>query len=378
MDRNPAHPVCYSSSAEHVEDDETDTARELMETMRGICETTFKHGGHAIRSVHAKSHGIVEGTLKVSDGLAPELAQGIFAQPSSYPIVMRFSTSPGDMLPDDVSTPRGLAIKIIGVKGERLPGSEGHVTQDFLMVNGPAFLAPTGKAFLKNLKLLAATTDRAPHTKEVLSATLRGVESVLEAFGGESARIKSMGGHPLTHILGETFFTQAPLLHGDHIAKLSIRPVSPELTALKDAPLDLKENPDGLREAVNDFFGRNGGEWELCVQLCTDPEKMPVEDASVEWSQDLSPFVPVARIKVKRQTGWSRERSAAVDDGMSFSPWHGIAAHRPLGSIMRMRKMSYEMSARFRSERNAVAVEEPKTGKKAFARGEADTSRHRI
>jgi hypothetical protein len=37
---------------------------------------------------------------------------------------MRFSTSPGDLLPDSVSTPRGLALKIFGVTGERLPGSE--------------------------------------------------------------------------------------------------------------------------------------------------------------------------------------------------------------------------------------------------------------
>lgn len=36
---------------------------------------------------------------------------------------MRFSTNPGDMLDDKVSTPRGLAIKLIGVEGARLPGS---------------------------------------------------------------------------------------------------------------------------------------------------------------------------------------------------------------------------------------------------------------
>jgi hypothetical protein len=56
---------------------------------------------------------------------------------------MRLSTTPGDILPDDVSTPRAMAIKIIGVEGERLPGTEGDVTQDFVMVNGPAFNKPT-------------------------------------------------------------------------------------------------------------------------------------------------------------------------------------------------------------------------------------------
>jgi hypothetical protein len=47
---------------------------------------------------------------------------------------------------------------------------------------------------------------------------------------------------------------------------------------------------------------------------------------------------------------------AAVDDGMSFSPWHGIAAHRPLGSIMRVRKMAYEMGRRFRAEKSGRSI----------------------
>ena len=45
-----------------------------------------------------------------------------------------------------MSTPRGLALKIIGVDGERLPDAGGH-TQDFVMVNGPVFQAKTAEKF---------------------------------------------------------------------------------------------------------------------------------------------------------------------------------------------------------------------------------------
>jgi len=45
-------------------------------------------------------------------------------------------------LDDSVSTPRGLARKVIGVEGERREGSEGDVTQDYVLINGPAFGAP--------------------------------------------------------------------------------------------------------------------------------------------------------------------------------------------------------------------------------------------
>ena len=62
-----------------------------------------------------------------------------------------------------------------------------------------------------------------------------------------------------------------------------------------------------------------------------------------------------------RQDGWSDARADAVDERMAFSPWHGLAAHRPLGSIMRVRKAAYENSVRFRAEHNGVEVGEPPT-----------------
>ncbi len=67
-------------------------------------------------------------------------------------------------------------MKVIGVEGERLPDSEGDRTQDFVMVNAPAFTAATSKKFLSNLKLLAKTTDKAQGAKKALSAVLRGTE----------------------------------------------------------------------------------------------------------------------------------------------------------------------------------------------------------
>lgn len=356
-----ASPVRYRVDCEKPEKDEDETTAKLIQTMRGISETTFKHSGHATRSVHAKSHGILRGELEVLDSLPQTLRQGLFAKAGSYPVVMRLSTVPGDILPDSVSTPRGLAVKIVGVEGDRLPGSENAITQDFVLVNGPAFQAPNAKTFLALLKPLAAMTDKAETTKKVTSAMMRGTEKLIEAFGGDSAKVKSMGGQAETHILGETFFSQVPLRYGDYIVKLAIVPVSPELKALTDAPLEINGKPNALREAVVDFFAKHGGEWEVRVQLCTDEKAMPIEDASVVWPEDQSPYLAVARITVPPQQAWSEARSAAVDDGLSFSPWHGLAAHQPLGSIMRARKMAYEMAAHFRSEHNQRRVEEPRS-----------------
>lgn len=354
-----ALPIAYDPAYEVLEENEAETEQALTDTLLGISKTTFKHSGHATRSVHAKSHGFVIGELKVLDGLPPELAQGMFAISGTFPVVMRFSTPPGDLLDDKVSLPRGLAIKVIGITGQRLIGAETGSTQDFVLVNGPAFGTPNAKKFLSQLKLLAATTDKAPSLKQALSSVLQGTEKLIEAVGGESGVIKAMGGHPESNLLGETYFSQAPILYGSYMAKISIVPVSEGLIKLKNAPVDLTDKPNGLRESVVIFFENQTAEWELRVQLCTDLTAMPIEDSSIAWSEELSPFIPVARITAKPQLAWSEALANIVDDNMSFSPWHGIAAHRPIGSIMRVRKMAYEMSARFRAERNGTEMVEP-------------------
>ena len=361
MTDEPSFYVRYNPGIEKQETDEAETSQGLIDSMRSISETTFADGGHALRSVHAKSHGFLQGELEVEAGLRPVLAQGLFAKPGRYPVVMRFSTIPGDVLDDSVSTPRGLSVKIIGVEGERLDGSEGDVTQDFVLVNGPAFGAPNAKAFLATLKLLAATTDKAEGLKKVVSGAFRGVQKAIIATTGQpNATVATLGGQPETHILGETFYSQVPMRFGDFVAKVAVAPVSPELAALTNAPLDVNGVPNGIRAAVVEYFSRHGGVWEVRAQLCTNLDDMPVENAATVWPEDKSLYQTVGRITVEPQVAWSEARSAAVDDGMSFSPWHGLAAHRPLGSIMRARKMAYEMSTRFRAEKNGRRIEEPR------------------
>ncbi len=353
--------VRFGPEVEQPVGDEAATTTGLVAVMRYIAEKTFADGGHAIRPVHAKSHGILEGHLEVDAGLPSELAQGLFARLGRYPLVMRFSTIPGDILDDSVSVPRGLAIKIIGVEGERLGGSEGEVTQDFVLINGPAFGAPTPEKFLPVVRLLSKTTDRVEWLKKLLSAVMRQLQRILVATTGQAnSTVATLGGHPETHILGETFYSQAALRYGDFIAKIAVAPISPELAALTQAPLNVNGKPNGLREAVIAFFKTHGGEWEVRAQLCADLALMPIENAAVVWPEEKSPFRPIGRIRVQPQTGWSEARSSRVDDGMSFSPWHGLAAHRPLGGIMRARKQVYEMAKRFRAEKNGRVIEEPR------------------
>lgn len=342
---------------ERIPEEEAHVTQSLLEELQNILETTSRNYGHAVRSVHAKSHGLIATDLEVLGNLQPELAQGLFAQPGHYQAVLRISTNPGDLLPDSISVPRGAALKVIGVPGERLPGAEG-TSQDFVMVNGPAFPAPNPAAFLRSLRLLAKTTDRATWAKVALSSVLRGAEKVLEAVVGESATLQSLGGARNVHPLGETYFSQTAFRHGDYIAKFQLAPVSESFTRLAEVEIDAGDDPDAIRKEV-DKGAEAGGEWELRAQLCRDGTKMPVEDASVVWDEGDSPFQVVARLHAAPQPGWSEARAAVVDETMRFSVWTGLAAHQPVGAINRVRQQTYDMSARFRASFNRCPIHEP-------------------
>jgi len=85
---------------------------------------------------------------------------------------------------------------------------------------------------------------------------------------------------------------------------------------------------------------------------------MPIEDASVAWPEDVSPYVTVARLAAPAQPPWSIDQVHAIDDGLAFSPWHGLVAHRPLGGVNRARKPVYEALQGERSSRSGCPFHE--------------------
>ena len=350
-------PVRYSPDLEEVKSDEQQTIRELNETFDQILETTANDYGHAVRSVHAKAHGILEGTLTIDADLPPELAQGMFAAPGEHKVYLRISTNAGDILDDAISLPRGMAMKVLDVAGERLPDAEG-TTQDFVMVNGPVFQAPTADKFLGNLKLLAKTTDKAEGAKIGLSKVMQGVAGALAGVGIESPKLMSLGGAPQVDPLGQTYYSVTPFRYGDYVAKFSLKPLG-QIARLEDVIVDVSGRENGLRETLQQEMSQFDGEWELRVQLARDVEKQPVEDPTVEWKEDDAPFQRVGIVRAAAQDSWDKDRVTKVNEEMRFSIWTGLAAHRPLGNINRARNETYKNSSGFRERFNGCPIHEP-------------------
>ena len=143
------------------------------------------------------------------------------------------------------------------------------------------------------------------------------------------------------------------------MARLGFFPVSPELVATIDQTLDTSSDPDAFRTALLGFMRTHGAEHELRVQLCTDLDRMPVEDAAVTWPEDESPYVAVAHLSLPPQDAYSPARRAYFDDVLAFRPAHSLVTHRPLCSIMRARLAAYSALSAYRHERNHQPQTEP-------------------
>ena len=359
MTTTPASYVPYADSVEVPHPDEEKTFDEISALMHQISAVMNDRYRHAVRSVHSKSHGLIKAALRVHAGLPEPLAQGLFAQPGVHPAILRISTTPGDILADSVSTPRGLAVKVLNVDGPKLPGHDGCTTQDFVMINAKSFAAPDAKGFLAQQKIIFANLNDPEFFKKLVSNVARGTNAVLGLAGAQIGTLSQLG-HPETHPLGETFGTTAALRYGNYIAKLIVEPASQNLKDLKNKHVDVNGHFSGLKDAVVEFFKTNTAQWEVKVQLCTDLEKMPVEDPSKPWSEQESPYQTVATLTATPQDAYSPARRVYVDEILHFNPFHALVAHRPLGNIMRARNKTYAMSTEFRHKMNGREMVEPK------------------
>ena len=349
--------LMYQDDVETIAPDENETKQKIVEVMTQGMELARQKYGRSVRISHAKAHGLLKGELVVQDGLPLQLAQGLFAKPGRYEVLVRMAQQPGELLDDSkVSTDRGMSVKVLGVNGPKL---EGHTaaTQDWVFDVGKQFLASGMKEFLQAFKPNAEIAPKlSDSVKGAVSTAARATNTLLNAVGANSEKL-AFYGHPIVHPASEEYFSQTAFRYGDYVAKLGFFPVSPRLEALKQQPFH-PETPDALREAMNSFFQSNPAEFDLRVQLNTGLDDMPVEDAQAEWPETKSQYQTVARLTIPVQTAWDPAKDGYFED-LSFSPAHALAAHRPLGGINRARLLAYQMLAARRLADNGKSVELP-------------------
>jgi hypothetical protein len=91
---------------------------------------------------------------------------------------------------------------------------------------------------------------------------------------------------------------------------------------------------------------------------------MGVEASTIAWRESDAPFYKVATITIAPQR-FSSPAQDAFGDGLSFTPWHALPEHRPLGVVNRVRRVVYQELSKLRHELNAMPRREP-TAEEAF------------
>ena len=349
--------LIYRDDIETIAPDENETKQKIVDVMTEGMELARQKYGRSVRISHAKAHALLKGELIVEDGLPLHLAQGLFAKPGRYEVLVRMAQQPGELLDDSkLSTDRGMSVKVLGVKGPKLPGHTAD-TQDWVFDVGKQFLASGMKEFLQAFKPNAEIAPKlSDSVKGAVSTVARATNTVLNAVGGNSEKL-AFYGHPVVHPASEEYFSQVPYRYGEYVAKLGFFPSSPGLKALKEQPFD-PETPDALRDAMNVFFKENPAEFELRVQLNTGLDDMPIEDAQAKWPETESQYQTVAHLMIPVQTAWDPAKDGYFED-LTFSPAHGLAAHRPLGGINRARLVAYKALAERRLSDNGKKAEMP-------------------
>ncbi len=302
-----------------------------------------KRGGKADRALHAKANLGVTAELEVLADLPEEARAGLFATPARYPVYLRYSNGGPSRLSDLRPDVRGVAVKVIGAPGKKvIPGMEDARTQDFLLIRTPTTPVRNAAEFMALVR-----AARSPALAPIRLASALGVGRTFSILGGALAGAKL----PRTPLASTRYFSAAPIACGRHAVKVAMFPhdADPPVSGGSDDFLG-----DGLCERLR----RGPVVYDLRMQFFVDAATTPIEDASVEWPEAVSPWVIVARLTIPEQDAASPrgQRVRARVEQLSFDPWHACAEHRRLGDMMRARNHAYRLSTEERA-----AAKEPDT-----------------
>ena len=297
------------------------------------------------RGGNTKTHGLVRGTFTVRDDVPDHMRHGIFAEPRSYPAWVRYS-GPGPTVPRDIDDVGfgSMTIKLMGVQGPKLLDDE-KFTQDLLCVNTPSFVTPDSRANATlqdwSLREMPVFYFLNPKDHHLLDFLMQGLWNETQY-----------------NPLGQYYYSCVPYLLGEGQAmQYAFYPKTEVYKKISGLPFHAPDNY--LRENMIKTLAEKDVEFDILVQIQTDPFLMPIENAAVRWPEKLSPHVPVASLHIPKQKFDSPAQFAFVDN-LVYTPWHCLKEHRPLGNQNRTRRTLYWELSKFRLKMNCKPHIEPK------------------
>jgi hypothetical protein len=325
---------------ERLEVNEEALTREIRDFSIDLIKSKYTSRPPARRDAHPKTFGVVTAQFIVLDDLPPDLRYGVFKEARTFEAFIRFSAGGDAIKSDRIQERRGMAIKLLGVEGEKLLESERYEkTQDFVLMNFPAFAATNLQDYLDFFK--ARTAGDEPF------------KAFLDKHPEIAQRLEEMDQVEVHNPLQAQYWSTTPFKLGPGAMKFTARAIS-RIGATK--PKNPSDNY--LREALLNQITKEDVYFEFLIQTQVDPDRMPIENSMVIWDEQLSPYRRVAIIRIPRQDPRAIDDMKLAEE-LSFTPWHSLPDLRPLGSINRSRKIVYSALSSLRHEMNGVPMREP-------------------
>lgn len=284
----------------------------------------------------SKSQGCFLGTFRVLDNIPHRLKHGMFSKPNVYPMYARFANA--STQDDSEQDLRGLSLRVENVEGEMIWGQQGK--QDFLMNSYPVLFAESPEVFYD---FIQAQVDDG-----ILGFFLNPFDSHYQAL----AILLSARDRPNSLFDIRYWSTTAFRLGPEQQAvKYSVTPCS---SFTSSEPNEYSANY--LKTAMSSHLANTDVCFDFALQMQTDPLEMPIEDPTVEWDENESPFIDVAKISIQDQDFMSPQAMSQCE-AASFNPWQSLIEHKPLGRINRVRRLVYEALAELRMQRRKTLAE---------------------
>jgi catalase len=334
------------SALEQIPPGEAAMTQDVIQTAVRIVDQ-HREPTRYLRDAHAKAHGCVKAEVNVLPELAQPLRQGVFSEPGkTWQAMIRLSN--GNAYPqfDSLRDARGMAIKLFDVSGKPMLGDRpAQGEQDFVMFSHANFFVSDVAEYRQNVaaqadgkKIMAFFPGWDPRTWQV--------RHLFIALGTLAP--------PPDSPTQTTYFSVSPYKFGEANAKFRVMP-DPDSCPAYTLPQQNHDLPNFLRSALSQQLStdRVPACFVLQIQRQDANKYMPIEDTSIEWREQDSPFETVARITLPAQDFDTPALNLACDN-LSFNPWFGIEAHRPIGGINRLRKAVYEAVSDYRHSQNAA------------------------
>jgi catalase len=321
-------PQAVMTINEVIPDDEAQQVQRAVENFKNVIDEF--NDGEAHRGAHAKAHGCVKAYFNINNDLPAKFKHGIFTNgEQSYKAWIRFSNGTPRIADDTENDSRGIAIKLLDV-------TQHGQTQEFLLHNSPAFFSIN----LEDYNQLVESPDKINYFLpgyNPFNWRLRELSHVLDTLAPPPAS-------PLV----DDYFSNTAYKLGPHNVKYKV-----SACGLSNTNELEHKDPNFLQHSLASELKHDEACLQFQVQLQRQDKLMPIEDPSVLWKEDDSPYISVATIRIPEQD-FSSDAQHAFCENLAFSPWNSLEAHRPIGALNRVRKWVYDASSVYRHTLNST------------------------